>query len=206
MKKKKQNVKNTIIAIVIVIICLILLDSGITFLLKKHPILSYKESLNEKEYVIHGFFYNIYGCRPFDILQEEWAPKTKKLECGESIVVIKESFLNYKEYRGYFFEHQKTQLIRNKEELKLMADRVPSFEGKYGNTYFKDKSLIVVYVPLSSGSISTKLDSVSFADPITVKINKDVPEVGTTDMSGVIYFIEVNNNVINSNKVKVEIS
>ncbi len=202
--KKKQR-KKTILIILVVIICVILLDSSISFLLKKHPVLSYKETINEKEYVIHGLFYNIYGCRPFDILQEEWAFKTKKLECGESEVVIKEAFLNYKKYQGYFFDKQKAVIIRNKEDLKEITDHVPNFEGKYGNVYFKEKSLIVVYIPLSSGSISTELESIALSAKTTVYIKKNAPEIGTTDMSGYIYFIEINNNVIKNDLVSVVI-
>lgn len=205
MKKNKKGNKKTILIILLVIICVILLDSGISFLLKKHPLLSYKETLNEKEYVVHGLLYDIYGCRPFDILQEEWSLKTKKLECGESQVVLKEAFLTYKKYHGYFFEQPKYALITNKEDLKEITDHVPGFEGKYSNSFFKEKSLVVVYIPLGSGSITTELESVSLGDSINVKIKKDTPEVGTTDMSGYIYFIELNNNVIPNGKVLVDI-
>ena len=47
MNKNKKQSKKTILIILVIIICVILLDSGISFLLKKHPVLSYKETINE---------------------------------------------------------------------------------------------------------------------------------------------------------------
>jgi len=199
-----KNKKKTIIIIIIIALCAVILDSGITFLMKKHPILSWKESKEDSNYVIHGLFYDIYGCKNFDILSEEWAGKGKKLDCGENEVVIKPSFLNYKEYSGYFFDQKFAKVIRNKEDLKEITDKVPGFEGKYGNVFFKEKSLIVAYLPLSSGSIKAKLDSVLFSNTIVVKTKLDIPEVGTADMSGIIYFIEIQNNLIRNQTVDIE--
>ena len=202
MKQKIKEHKKLII-IILVIICGILLDSGITFLIKKHPILSWKEKTEEKNYIIHGLFYNIYGCYNFDILSEEWAGKTKKLECGDSEVLIKPSFLNYKEYKGYFFDKEFGKVIDNKDDLKEITSHIPEFDGKYGNNFFKEKSLVVAYKPFSSGSISSSLESVLFSNTIVVRIKTDRPEIGTTDMSGIIYFIEIQKNLAENKTVSI---
>ena len=202
--KKTRKKKSKLLLIILIIIFLIALDSGGNYLLKKHPILSWKEAKEEKNYVVHGLFYDIYGCYNFDYLTEEWAFKGKNLKCGDSEVLIKPSFLNYKEYQGYFFDKKFTKVVTSKAELKEITDHVPSYEGKYTNAYFKEKSLIVAYMPLSSGSISASLDSVLFSNDIVVKVKLDRPEVGTADMSGVIYFIEINNNLIAKKTVDIE--
>lgn len=206
MKKNQMSKKKKILIAVIVILCVIILDSGLTFLFKKHPILSYKVPKEDNNYVIHGLFYDIYGCYNFDVLSEEWALKGKNLECGDSEVLIKPSFLNYKEYSGYFFDQPFAKVITSKEELKKITDQVPSFEGRYSNAFFKEKSLIVAYKPLSSGSISASLESVLFSNTIVVNIHADVPEVGTADMSGIILFIEINNNLVQTDTVDIVVN
>lgn len=56
---------------------------------------------------------------------------------------------------------------------------------QYDEEYFKEKTLVIVLLTESSGSIRHKVSKASVKDGIMeIKIERNVPEIGTCDMAG----------------------
>jgi len=124
----------------------------------------------------------------------------------------------YPNYKGYFFDNNLTQKVTNKEQIDRILNKNNnlSYEvldkfNSYDDNYFNTKDLIVVYFPLDSGSINTKMKEVIIDNIIEVIISVETPEAGTDDKSGYIYFIELDKSdkvfraYLEENDIKKEI-
>lgn len=83
-------------------------------------------------------------------------------------------------------------------ELKRKLD-------KYGEDFFENKSLVLYYIELSSGSTSVSaLEPTVKGDKITINYEVIEPPIGTCDMNGYVYVAEVSKKVKNvTEQVKV---
>ena len=72
--------------------------------------------------------------------------------------------------------------------------------SKYDEEFFKTKSLALVYVELSSGSIKVTLKEPAVSGN-TIKIDYDMeyPEIGTCDMNGYVIVVEIDKNITEIN-------
>ena len=101
--------------------------------------------------------------------------------------------------------HGKTYIIESKQELeeyiktnmdvhglqhkeKVYEDTTIGFVDaveEYDEEYFKEKTLVIVLLTESSGSIRHKVTKASVKDgTMEIKIKRVVPEIGTCDMAG----------------------
>ena len=101
--------------------------------------------------------------------------------------------------------HGKTYVIESKEELdeyiktnmdvyglhhkeKVYEDTTIGFVDaveEYDEEFFKEKTLVIVLLTESSGSIRHKVTKASVKDgTMEIKITRVVPEIGTCDMAG----------------------
>ena len=101
--------------------------------------------------------------------------------------------------------HGKTYVIESKEELdeyiktnmdvyglhhkeKVYEDTTIGFVDaveEYDEEFFKEKTLVIVLLTESSGSIRHKVTKASVKDgTMEIKIKRVVPEIGTCDMAG----------------------
>ena len=81
-------------------------------------------------------------------------------------------------------------------------DEVPSFNevtSKYDETFFDKNSLVLVYIPASSGSYRYEVDRVVESEnKFYVHISQvNKPEIGTDDMAGWMAIIEIEDSIIN---------
>lgn len=84
--------------------------------------------------------------------------------------------------------------------MDLGAIDTINYDSKYNEEFFKTKSLIVIQLRATSGSIryeATKV--VKNGDNITVQINATKPEFGTMDMAEWAVFVEIDNSQVNDN-------
>lgn len=116
----------------------------------------------------------------------------------------------YYSYKGYFFDFNVVEKISKKDQINTVLNRINNLTDEvtrkltsYDDDYFAEKDLIIVYFPLGSGSITSDIEQFKISNTIDISIKLNIPEVGTTDMSGYIYFIETEKS---SNEIKVYIN
>ena len=121
--------------------------------------------------------------------------------------------------------HGKTYVIESKEELdeyiktnmdvyglhhkeKVYEDTTIGFVDaveEYDEEYFKEKTLVIVLLTESSGSIRHKVTKASVKDGVMeINITKKTPEIGTCDMAGWHIIIETDKQEIEEIKVMVD--
>lgn len=110
----------------------------------------------------------------------------------------KEILYNQYTYKGYFFEFNIVERLSKKDDLSQILSKINNLSeevknkfNSYDEEYFKQKDLIIVYFPLGSSSITTKLKDIKVESDIELTFEKNMPEVGTADMSGYLYIIEI---------------
>lgn len=75
-----------------------------------------------------------------------------------------------------------------------------NYDSKYNEEFFNSKSLIVIQLRATSGSIRHEVTKVVMnQDVITVQITTTKPEFGTMDMAEWAIFVEIDNSVVNDN-------
>ena len=120
--------------------------------------------------------------------------------------------------------HGKTLVIESKEELeeyiktnmdvhglhhkeKVYEDSTIGFVDaveEYDEEFFKEKALVIVLLTESSGSIRHKLTKASVKDgTMEIKIERNVPEIGTCDMAGWHVLVETEKVMIEEIRVVV---
>ncbi len=106
----------------------------------------------------------------------------------------------------------KAKIINNYEDLVKYVEKYNNYKyDSYGNKtegtldillknysslYFDNKSLALIYVPLTSGSNSVSIENIIEENNIlevSYKIN--APSIGTMDMSGYILLVEIGKNI-----------
>ena len=100
-----------------------------------------------------------------------------------TIITTYDSFKTYfNKYTNYTYDGKGNAASSSTDEITK----------KYNEDYFKEKSLAVVYIEESSGSISIESVKATVADEtVRISIVEKRPEVGTMDMSGFFVIAEV---------------
>jgi len=132
----------------------------------------------------------------------------------------KQSFYNYYMIHSNYiremdYRNDSRIIIKSKQELDEYTGKYDNkyYEGdrkvdgklkttlsKYDEEFFKTKSLALVYVELSSGSIKVTLKEPAVSGN-TIKIDYDMehPEIGTCDMNGYVIVVEIDKNITEIN-------
>ena len=143
------------------------------------------------------------------------------------LVAFKSQETNTKYIRTNYVSgtHGKTYVIESMDELeeyiktnmdeyglhhkeKVYEDTTIGFVDaveEYDEEYFKEKTLVIVLLTESSGSIRHKVTKASVKDgTMEIKIERNVPEIGTCDMAGWHIIIETDKQEIEEIKVMVD--
>lgn len=106
----------------------------------------------------------------------------------------------------YFNANKEKHNLKHKE--KVYSDTTIGFEdaiAEYDEEYFRDHNIVLVLLTECSGSIGHKVISVKTNGGIMeIKIERQVPEIGTCDMAGWHIIIETEKVSIDEIKVMVD--
>lgn len=115
-------------------------------------------------------------------------------------------------YISNMSEDDEKIIITNRQELEEYCNKYNSYSyfqngdkgtgrldlliEKYGDSFFEEKSLAIMYVGLTSGSDSVEFESATKINSnIAIKYHIDRPEIGTCDMSGKLIIVEVDKEI-----------
>ena len=80
-------------------------------------------------------------------------------------------------------------------------NRLSQYVESYDESFFEEKSLVLVLISEGSGSVSHKLKDVKFnGDVVDITIKRNVPEIGTCDMAETTIIFEVSKEEANTIK------
>ena len=80
-------------------------------------------------------------------------------------------------------------------------NRLSQYIDGYAESFFEEKSLVLVLISESSGSVSHKLKDIKFnGDVVDITIKRNVPEIGTCDMAETTIMFEVSKEEANTIK------
>lgn len=100
---------------------------------------------------------------------------------------------NYNDFKSYFNKY--TNYTYNGQGKKTSGSSDPIL-NKYNESFFKNKSLAVVYVSVSSGSAIVEYEGSEIqGNAVLIKYEAKYPGVGTDDMSGYFVIVEVDKNI-----------
>lgn len=106
----------------------------------------------------------------------------------------------------YFNANKEKYNLKHKE--KVYSDTTIGFEdaiAEYDEGYFRDHNIVLVLLTECSGSIGHKVTSAKTNEGIIeIKIERQVPEIGTCDMTGWHIIIETEKVAIDEIKVIVD--
>lgn len=78
----------------------------------------------------------------------------------------------------------------------IVSSSVDEILNKYDEEFFKEKSLAVKYISVSSGGITIeKVYGEIDGETVKITYEENIPEVGTTDMSGYFLIVEVSKDI-----------
>lgn len=136
-----------------------------------------------------------------------------------SIMLLAINYINKKTIRRYILDtgyisglgENNKKIISDYDTLKkyfednnLESQYKEKLTERYNESFFENNKLALVYISLSSGSAKLRITETKLEDS-TLYINYyiEIPEIGTTDMSGRVVVIEIPNEMGDIKDIKL---
>lgn len=128
--------------------------------------------------------------------------------CEKKDLDIKFEYNSYDFTTNVLYENNIYEIISSYEDFikksnnELFNEDVVNHLKKYDENYFKNSSLIMVYIG-SGGFVPAKVSNIKVESDIEITIEQDKYEVFDNVLSGNLFFIEINNKNINNKDILI---
>jgi len=198
-----KKVLGFIVVLIIVLIIFAMGDAVITEIIKVPPILHITDKITNGK-VYKGLVYDVYVC---DNNEKTWVFFNEKTEvtCYPKDIVLTSSNLKIYYYQGYYSKKSFTKVITNLEELEENTKNIIDYDKEYNENFFNKKNILIAYIPLSSSTTKTKFKNVTISKKVIVNITKESADKKDSNMTGYIYFIEIDKEYLEDKEITINV-